>query len=258
MTSLEEAATYPPSAIEEGEEHDEESPLGLARGDSYSSYGSDESPNFRLLKDGIMHLSIDERSMHSPLLHKPRTSSNRNNKTLIQNRLWQAWECYDHQVKANPIPTKSITSAIVTALADMAGQSIQGSPTMDWYRTLCFFLLGLLVQAPISHFYYRLLDDQLPPTPQPWTKTTFIKLAIDQLIFAPSFLIMVFLFLDTMQQKNFFQHLKEGYALTMVDNWMLWCPSTLVNMAFCPPRFRVLYNNVIFFVWSICLSIILN
>jgi hypothetical protein len=38
----------------------------------------------------------------------------------------------------------------------------------------------------------------------------------------------------------------------------LWVPATVVNLAFVPPILRVLYLNVVFFFWSIYLSLKLN
>ena len=38
----------------------------------------------------------------------------------------------------------------------------------------------------------------------------------------------------------------------------LWLPATVINIGFVPPLFRVLYLNVVFFFWSIYLSLVLN
>jgi hypothetical protein len=38
----------------------------------------------------------------------------------------------------------------------------------------------------------------------------------------------------------------------------LWIPATIVNFTFIKPDLRVLYDNLIFFVWTIFLSMILN
>eukprot|EP00979_Chaetoceros_neogracilis_P015508 scaffold6034_cov133-Chaetoceros_neogracile.AAC.4 len=102
------------------------------------------------------------------------------------------------------------------------------------------------LQAPVTHYYYLLLDAKLPPTPYPWTLTTLVKLLIDQLIFAPCFTVLTFALLDTLVGVNLLQHLREG---------KLWVPAILINIAYCPPEFRVLFSNAVFFVWSIVLSI---
>jgi hypothetical protein len=38
----------------------------------------------------------------------------------------------------------------------------------------------------------------------------------------------------------------------------LWIPATIVNIAFIKPDLRVLYDNLVFFFWTIFLSMLLN
>lgn len=38
----------------------------------------------------------------------------------------------------------------------------------------------------------------------------------------------------------------------------LWVPATIVNIAFVTPVLRVLYDNLVFFFWTIYLSMVLN
>ena len=38
----------------------------------------------------------------------------------------------------------------------------------------------------------------------------------------------------------------------------LWIPATVVNIAFVKPDLRVLYDNLVFFFWTIFLSMLLN
>jgi peroxisomal membrane protein 2 len=38
----------------------------------------------------------------------------------------------------------------------------------------------------------------------------------------------------------------------------LWVPATVINIGFVPPILRVLYLNVVFFFWSIYLSLVIN
>ena len=49
-----------------------------------------------------------------------------------------------------------------------------------------------------------------------------------------------------------------NYRVSLFANWKLWVPASLVNMAFVKPELRVLYVNVVFFFWTIILSLILN
>jgi hypothetical protein len=54
------------------------------------------------------------------------------------------------------------------------------------------------------------------------------------------------------------QKLKDDYPETIVNNWKLFIPATVINIGFVPPILRVLYLNVVFFFWCIYLSLVLN
>jgi hypothetical protein len=188
------------------------------------------------------------------------------------------WKWYTFQIEDRPLITKVVTAGILVGMGNLASQCIpmvvyqhqnhhhgtgplSSYSPVNWYQTWEFILMGSFLQAPITHYYYLYLDQYLPPTPSPWTITTFIKLMIDQLIFAPTFLASVFVFLDIMDGKSaigIWDHLTSDWCTTVVTNWKLWVPSTFINLAFCPPCFRVLFANVIFFIWSIILSSLMH
>jgi len=174
---------------------------------------------------------------------------------------------------------KSITAGVILGAADLSGQAIQqsllasstnedstkeeegGGGGVDIARFSRFAFFGFILQAPWNHFYYQFLDGALPPTEDPFTSTTAIKVLIDQFIQAPIFTVIIFAFLGVLEGKSIAdikRQLDEDYVDTMLANWKLWVPATAVNIAFCPPILRVLFLNVVFFFWSIFLSLKLN
>uniref|UniRef100_A0A7R9W596 Peroxisomal membrane protein MPV17 n=1 Tax=Pseudictyota dubia TaxID=2749911 RepID=A0A7R9W596_9STRA len=178
-----------------------------------------------------------------------------------------AWAAYNDALEANPLVTKSITAGVILGSADFAGQAIERATkedsegSVDLARAARFAVFGLVLQAPWNHFYYLLLDGVLPPTVEPWTTTTGVKVVIDQFVQAPIFTVLIFIFLGLLEGKTtdaIKSQLDEDYKDTMLANWKLWVPATVVNIAFCPPILRVLFLNVVFFFWSIFLSLKLN
>ena len=202
----------------------------------------------------VTHLSLMRED--SPLLD-PSKPALRKPKACIE----LIWDSYQQSIDNYPLATKSITSAILTAAGEVVSQQITSfGGAVDTRQMWEFFFIGLLLQAPSSHYFYLLLDRELPPTSSPWTWTTFIKLLIDQLIFSPTFLLSLFIFLDALEGLGpmaMLSHLQQSYMTTLVTNWKLWVPATMVNMACIPPAYRVLYNNLVFFVWSIILAMLL-
>lgn len=178
-----------------------------------------------------------------------------------------AWSAYNQALETDPLLVKSVTAGVILGAADFSGQALEGilekkeDNPVDWGRTARFAFFGLVLQAPWNHFYYQLLDGALPPTPDPFTFTTGIKVAIDQFVQAPIFTVIIFTFLGVLEGKSLEQVKKQldaDYVDTMFANWKLWVPATAINLAFCPPVLRVLFLNCVFYFWSIFLSLKLN
>lgn len=187
-----------------------------------------------------------------------------------------AWSSYLTALEADPLLVKSITAGVILGAADLSGQAIQqaiatndgsasgdesSSNSVDFARFARFAFFGLVLQAPWNHFYYQLLDGALPPTEDPLSATTGIKVVIDQFVQAPIFTVLIFGFLGVLEGKTtdeIKKQLDDDYVDTMFANWKLWVPATAVNIAFCPPILRVLFLNCVFFFWSIFLSLKLN
>jgi hypothetical protein len=181
----------------------------------------------------------------------------------------EAWDSYNAALEADPLVVKSITASVILGAADFAGQAFERSRKdddapevgIDYARAARFAVFGLVLQAPWNHFYYNLLDGQIPPTAEPFTVTNFEKVAIDQFIQAPIFTVLIFVFLGLLEGKavdDIQSQLKNDYKPTLLANWKLWVPATMINIGFVPPLLRVLYLNCVFFFWSIYLSLILN
>ena len=180
----------------------------------------------------------------------------------------QAWAAYNDALVTDPLLVKSVTAGVILGAADLAGQALEDiqkegeeSSGVDIARTIRFAFFGFILQAPWNHFYYQILDGAIPPTADPWTSTTAIKTVIDQFVQAPIFTVLIFGFLGLLEGKSLDsikQQLDDDYTDTMLANWKLWVPATVINLAFVPPILRVLYLNCVFFFWSIFLSVKLN
>jgi hypothetical protein len=104
------------------------------------------------------------------------------------------WRKYNDLIESHPIAVKSLTGCVILSLGDMAGQLIEHLQrihstgldvfNVDWVRVSRFAIFGLC-GAPWSHYYFYYLDLYLPPTPQPFTRTTALKVIIDQFVQAP-------------------------------------------------------------------------
>ena len=140
--------------------------------------------------------------------------------------LSNAWTAYNAALESDPLLTKSVTASVILGAADLSGQALQNKladaeKDVDWARAARFAFFGLVLQAPWNHFYYIMLDGALPPTPEPLTATTGIKVVIDQFVQAPIFTVLIFFFLGTLEGKSVDdvkRQLEADYTDTMLAN----------------------------------------
>ncbi|CAN0097989.1 unnamed protein product [Ectocarpus sp. 4 AP-2014] len=181
----------------------------------------------------------------------------------------ELWDSYLHALETAPLLTKSITAGCIFPAADAVAQRFDNKGQDDeelqqqWdiARTLRWLFFGFAIQAPWNHFFYVLLDGALPPTPDPLSTTTAVKVLIDQFVQAPIFTVVIFGVLGLLEGKavaDIREQLDQDYKSTMLANWGVFVPAAVVNLAFCPPELRVLFLNVVFFGWTIFLSTVVS
>lgn len=212
----------------------------------------------------------------SPLRTRlPRAVRSRGAPLMAVEGLWQA---YTDALATQPLITKSITASVIIGAGDAAAQFIESAQKaeataadgqngseeaqgVDALRVARWAFFGLVLQAPWNHFFYVYLDQALPPTAEPFTTTNLLKVGLDQGVQSPIFTMLCFVFLGFLEGKSsqlIKEKLDEEYASTMVTSWKVWIPAAIVNIGFVPPALRVLFVNVVFFVWTIYLSLVVN
>jgi len=188
-----------------------------------------------------------------------------NNGDDAPNDVKSIWSIYAEALDRNPLLVKSITAFFILGLGDLSGQGVEhlrgtSESGVDWPRMLRFGCFGLM-GAPWSHCFYHWLDSVLPPTERPFSKTNIFKVFLDQFVQAPLLLALIIVALAVMKFERVSQieqDLHDNYLDTLYANWKLWIPCSAMNMALVAPPYRVLFVNVVFFVWTIILSIMLN
>jgi hypothetical protein len=198
--------------------------------------------SFRLLPLALVSASVQSNHAfavvnHPPAAYQQVTAYETNKKSMRAGvvtqleaigGLTEAWDTYNAALKSDPLIVKSMTSFVILGAADFAGQALEkvqsGSTDkkdVDLLRAARFAIFGLVLVAPWSHFYYLLLDGQIPPTEEPFSNTNIVKVCIDQFIQAPIFVVCNFLFLGALEGKgleDIKKQLKDDYPETIVAN----------------------------------------
>lgn len=173
----------------------------------------------------------------------------------ITRTLLNVVNAYNAALVKHPVATKALTSLIGFAVGDRIAQSI-GTGHFDIWRCLRLSLYGLLIDGPIGHYFYQLLDSNICPEDPKSTRSVLTKTAIDQLIWAPVMTVVFLAFITALEGKpssiwSVVQAKLGPIYLANLSVWPLW---HLINFRYVAPEQRILFNNLVAVAWTTYLS----
>lgn len=163
---------------------------------------------------------------------------------------------YNGLNEAYPLVTKMFLTAAIVGTGDVMCQLYvedQTLATMDKTRFMRMCFLGSVLIGPTLHFWYGFLYRTMPGTS--WA-IVLKRVAADQLLFAPAFMVAFFTSLFALEGRidQLIPHLKENYVASLQVNWMMWIPAQLFNFTLIPPQHAVMFANFIALFWNTYLS----
>eukprot|EP00210_Caulerpa_lentillifera_P009142 g8716.t1 len=163
-----------------------------------------------------------------------------------------------------PVSTKCITCAVGMAVGDILAQFISSKhPTkmkapfkLDVTRTARIALFGGVVNGPLGHVWYTVLDRFVLPSNPTHPISIVVKCVLDQMIMAPIGTALFFSSMKCLEMKPMMcqEELKMKFIPSLLASYRLWPAAHLVNFAMIPSNFRILYINVVAVFWSAALS----
>ena len=163
------------------------------------------------------------------------------------------WAGYLRLLEQKPLTTKVVTSGVIAAVGDVLCQSwFEGH--VDGRRLAIFSFLGAALVGPTLHVWYGVLNRLLPAA---GTAGAFQRMAVDQGIFAPTFVptfISSLMCLEGKSLTDIPSGVKEAWWPAVSGNWVIWIPAQLINFSLVPPHLQVLFANVVGMVWNVYLS----
>ena len=160
------------------------------------------------------------------------------------------FNAYSNLVKKRPLLTQIGTSGIITTTGDILAQSLEdSSKSYDRKRTLIMSSFGFCYFGPLVTIWLRILK-------QLNMGITYTVIC-DQFLFAPN-VTAGFIFLHPLLSGKSFKEAKNIFRSSYIDvvsrGWLLWCPAQIINFAFVPFEFRVLYIQCVALLWNAFLS----
>lgn len=161
---------------------------------------------------------------------------------------------YLQNLYLHPIKTKAITSCVVGTAGSVASQLVAGE-ALRIDPILAFGLYGLVFGGTIPHYFYEILERTFPEEAVAFPLAK--KLIFERIIYAPLIQAFSLYTLARFEGKNHKAALKQLFALyfTVLEaNWKWLTLFQIINLAFVPPVFRVLFMNLVGFGWAMFLA----
>ncbi|XP_075511852.1 uncharacterized protein LOC142547436 [Primulina tabacum] len=182
------------------------------------------------------------------------SSKRYSSKSANSNMRLLAW--YLGMLESRPILTKSISSAIIYAAADVTSQTITMEPHDAWdpIRTLRMAGFGLMILGPSQHFWFNFVGRVVPKRD---VISTFKKLTMGQLFYGPTINGIFFSFNAALQGENgneIVARLKRDLIPTLLNGLLYWPMCDFFTYKIIPVHLQPLMNSSFAFLWTIYLT----
>ncbi|RLN93225.1 hypothetical protein BBJ28_00009152 [Nothophytophthora sp. Chile5] len=170
----------------------------------------------------------------------------------------RSWESYATLLETHPLSTKIVTGGVIAGVGDVSCQlfiEADDNGEFDVKRAAIFTFLGGVLISPVLHVWYGFVGKLVPGVS---SRAIVKRLALDQLVFAPTFLCVFFSSLLTLEGHldQLPEKLRADWWPATKANWAVWVPAQIVNFRFVPGSLQVLFANVVGLAWNAYLSYI--
>lgn len=159
---------------------------------------------------------------------------------------------YFEKLHTNPVWTKSLTAAVLSAGANYISQKIAGDE-VDCNSLVAYGAFGLVFGGTCPHYFYGFIEKFTKEMKQ----RKLIQFLMQRLMFTPAFTAITLYFLSIFEGASPDQAMAKLFALykkVLTANWTYLTIPVYVNFKYIHPMLRVLVTNLIGVFWTIYLA----
>lgn len=164
---------------------------------------------------------------------------------------------YQQTLQRRPYLVQAVQTGTLMAAGDLISQTViekKALKHIDYKRTIGFSSIGFFVGGPALRVWYGLLNKYIGAG----GKTVALKkVFVDQVIFAPAFLLIILTAVGTLQGKSFDtikNDIKANYSDVLKTNYYVWPWVQLANFYYIPLQYQVLVVQSVALFWNTYLS----
>lgn len=167
------------------------------------------------------------------------------------------WRLYQNAIKKYPLGSQAIQTGALMAAGDVIAQTVidrRGLGELELGRVARFGAIGTCLVGPSLFTWYGFMERRLGAV---GVQALVKKVCADQLIFAPSFIVVLLSTigfsqgLSVAEVKN---QLIENYPDVLINNYKLWPAVQLFNFYLTPLQYRVAVVQIVAIFWNSYLS----
>ncbi|XP_068628969.1 protein Mpv17 [Battus philenor] len=167
------------------------------------------------------------------------------------------FQIYQKFLTRRPYLVQAIQTGTLMGAGDYISQVFVEKKSMknvDLIRTLRFSSIGFFAGGPALRVWYGFLNNYIGSK----GKTVALKkVLVDQVIFAPTFLLFILVTLGVMQGKaleNIEKDIQSNYLDILKTNYYVWPFIQIVNFYYIPLQYQVLIVQTVALFWNTYLA----
>lgn len=168
---------------------------------------------------------------------------------------------YNTLLLKRPILINSAVAALLFASGDIIAQWISPEE-ISVARVLRNAVYGGIIFGPIAARLYPFLANRIhfpriKGVPQTKFKDTCVRVAADQIVWAPFGIALYMTCMGLMQATPLAEikdGIRQGWWSTVTANWAVWPLVQMINFAFVPLQYRVIVVSIVGVFWNAYLS----